>query len=57
MQRLGLDRRNRDKNTRENSIESVQRLELKLQQYNEDNGRGLDLVEYVIWKSETKSVT
>ena len=57
MQRLGLDRRNRDKNTRENSIESVQRLELKLQQYNKDNGRGLDLVEYVIWKSETKSVT
>ena len=26
-----------------------------MQQHNQDNGRGLDLVEYTIWKSDTKS--
>ena len=25
-----------------------------MQQHNQDNGRGLDLVEYTIWKSDTK---
>lgn len=44
------------RSTKENTVESMWSPELDLQQYDQDRGRGLDLVGYAIWKSVIKSM-
>ena len=51
---MKISRQNILKINEEKSLLEICRVKGQMQQHDQDNGRGLGLVGYVMWKSDTK---